>query len=249
MAEAIQFAEMGRAAAGESGTVKLGLTLGLLDAIMRLQAHHAIKYPGVTLECTDMRSGLQYEALRRREIDIGFLRSVPERARVVYEPLFLERFVVLLSESNPLSMRKALKLKELANEPVLLHHRHLGVVAYDKTLALYSAASVTPRIISFPAVHASQAAMMLVASGKAIAFGLESRLSRMYLAVDGVAVVPLNEPEATLEVRMAWRTGENSPKVLQLLDSARAVLQNPLAPTAEGDLTRRSPRVVAPKRA
>ena len=61
--------------------------------------------------------------------------------------------------------------------------------------------------------------------------------------------VPLNEPEATLEVRMAWRTGENSPKVLQLLDSARAVLQNQLAPTAEGDLTHRSPRVIAPKRA
>ena len=226
LAEATHFLELGKAASSETGTVRVGLTVGLLDAVIQLQGYHSARYPTVALECTDLVSDQQYEALRRRQIDIGFLRVVPECPRVEHEMLFLERFVVLLSRSNPLSLRRTLKLKDIAHEAVLLPHRHLAAIPYDKTLALYEAAGVTPRIISFPAIQISQAAMMLVALGKAIAFGLEGQFSRAYLASDEVAVVPLDEPDATLEVRMAWRSGEKNPAVLQLLDSARAAFRD-----------------------
>jgi DNA-binding transcriptional LysR family regulator len=247
VAESVHFMEIGRSAATQSGTIRIGLSIGLLDALMHLQSHHSAKYPAVTLEFTDMLSSEQYDALRRRKIDVGFLRVVGDCPRVEYERLFLERFVVLVSENNPLSTRRSLKLRDLAAEPVLLHQRDLATVPYDKTLALYAAAGIIPHIITFPAILTTQAAMMLVASGKAIAFGLESELSRMYLEADGVAVVPLDEPDATLEVRMAWRSGENAPSVLRLLDSARAALRD--APVQVGHRRiRHAPLSVASRR-
>jgi DNA-binding transcriptional LysR family regulator len=248
LAEATHFLELGRVASSESGVVRVGLTAGLLEAVMQLQSYHSARYPATTLECTDMLSDQQNEALRRRQIDVGFLRVVPDCPRVEYETLFLEKFVVLLSRTNPLSLRRTLKLRDLANESVLLHHRHLAATPYDKTLALYEAAGVTPRIISFPAIQMSQSAMMLVALGKAIAFGLEGHFSRAYLPTDEVAVVPLDEPDATLEVRIAWRTGEKSTAVLQLIDSARAVLRDQPATADRRPMPRKVSAVTAKRR-
>jgi hypothetical protein len=42
---------------------------------------------------------------------------------------------------------------------------------------------------------------------------------------DKVAVVPLNEPGATLDVQMAWRARENSPAILGFLKTVRYVFR------------------------
>ena len=66
----------------------------------------------------------------------------------------------------------------------------------------------------------------MVASGKAIFVGAGAIVNR---AVSGLelASVHLNEPEAKIEVYVAWRKREDAPAVQAFLDSVRRALRQP----------------------
>ena len=116
-----------------------------------------------------------------------------------------------------------MRLRQLAGEPLLLHDRNWAALAFDKILALYSAAGVTPSVVTLHAEPGDQASMLAVASGDGICLALRSPLSKSYVRVNGVAVVPLDEPDAALQVQVAWRKGEASHSVRQFLRSVREV--------------------------
>jgi DNA-binding transcriptional LysR family regulator len=69
-----------------------------------------------------------------------------------------------------------------------------------------------------------EAGAILVASGKAIFIGAGAIVTR---SVNGVetASVRLNEPEASIEVYMAWRKDEDSTAVVSFLESVRRVFR------------------------
>ena len=118
---------------------------------------------------------------------------------------------------------RSLRLKQLAEEPLLLHERSWAALAFDKILSLYAAAGVTPNVITLHAEPGEQASMLAVASDEGICLALRSPLSRSYVSVNGVVAVPLDEPDAALQVQVAWRRGEASHSVLQFLSSVREV--------------------------
>jgi hypothetical protein len=66
--------------------------------------------------------------------------------------------------------------------------------------------------------------MMLVASRQGYYIGIASPFTQTH-RTSGVAVVPLNEPNATLEVRIAWRREHMSVCVKEFLKSAREVFR------------------------
>ncbi len=71
---------------------------------------------------------------------------------------------------------------------------------------------------------------MVVASGKAIYLGVSSspRTGTTVchpLFEDQLAVVPLNEPSAELDLLVAWRVRENSPAILAFLKTVRYVFR------------------------
>ena len=129
--------------------------------------------------------------------------------RRVYDsqPLFEEHFIVLLADSHPLASRKSIQLSQLANDPLLLYDRDLGPSVYDKTLALFKAAGVQPHVVGAQPPPYAQGAMMLVASRQGYYLGIASPFTQTH-RVSGVAVVPLDEPDARLQVRIAWRRSD-----------------------------------------
>ena len=220
LAEATGFLDLAnRAKTGITNTLRVGMARGLCEAVNRIRVQLVEQCPGVTMEGTDMPSSSQYEALRHRIIDIGVLRHVADDPGIECQPLFEERFVVMVSEHNPLAKRKSLRLKQLAQDPLLLHDREWAALAHDKILALYVAAGVTPNIVTLHAVPGEQASMLAVASGEGICLALRSAISRSYVPVTGVAIVPLDEPDAQLRVQVAWRKGETSSTVLGFLQA------------------------------
>ena len=224
LAEANGFMELAdRAKTGITTTLRVGMARGLCETVNRIRLHLVARYPGAAIEGTDMPSSSQYAALRRRIIDIGVLRHVEDDPDIECQPLFEERFVVMVSEHNPLAKRKSLRLKQLARDPLLIHDREWAALAHDKILALYVAAGVTPNIVTLHAVPGEQASMLAVASGEGICLALQSPISRSYVPVSGVAIVPLDEPDADLQVQAAWRKGETSRTILQFLQSTREV--------------------------
>jgi DNA-binding transcriptional LysR family regulator len=138
------------------------------------------------------------------------------------EPLFEEAFVAIIAGTHALASRTSITLAQLASEPLLMYDRCLGPGVYDKTLALYQAAGIRPHIVGGQPPPYAQGAMMLVASGEGYYVGIASPFTQTHRA-SGVAVVPLDEPSARLDVRIAWRTGDASRTVREFVRSARAV--------------------------
>ena len=211
----------GRAKAGLANPLRVAMAPGMCEAVNRIRLHIVERSPDLIFEGVDMASSAQHDALRRRIMDVGLLRHVAEDPDVQSEPLFTERFVVMVSERHPLARHKSLHISQLANERLLLQDRDWASLAHDRILALFSAAGLTPRIVTLEAMPGNQAAMLSVVSGDVICFALRGAHSKSYQPLRGVAVVPLNEPNAEFEVQVAWRRGETSALVCDFLKSAR----------------------------
>ncbi|HXU21721.1 MAG TPA: LysR family transcriptional regulator [Verrucomicrobiae bacterium] len=213
---------------GEAGLVKIGIGLGLGEPISRVFIEHSKQFPSVELQYRDMFSSWQNKALHDGDIDVGFLRPLVDSVHLMTEVLFQENFVVHLSRTNPLAKRKALRIKDLAGETLLVPNRGGSTGLYDKTLELYAEAGVTPNIVhvSLDPVPHSDTQIVLLTCHKGI-FIMPDEVACRPAQGSEVVAVPLDEPNAKIDVHVAWRRGEKSTTVLGLVDSAIRVYSAP----------------------
>ena len=211
---------------GESGFVRVGIASGLGGVVSRVVDDHCRHYPAVNVECKDVFSSAQSSLLHEREIDVGFLRPPIDQVNLCCELLFEEEFTVVLPSNHRLARRKSVRLKEVANEPLIVFDRSFSSGLYDKILGLYSRQGLTPHFAVTHVEPHEEAGAIMVASGRAIYIGVGALVTR---SVDGISLasVKLNEAEARIEVYMAWRRDEDSPAVLSFLDATRRVLTCP----------------------
>jgi DNA-binding transcriptional LysR family regulator len=215
-------------ALGEEGTglVKVGMAPGLWQIVNHVRARHARHFRYVTIEAADLFSHEQAESLLHNQIDVGFSRDPVNSSRLWSEQMFDERLLVLLHAEHPLARRKALRLRDLTEDTLLLHDRSRSPVAYDRALGLYAAAKIAPKMMTIASLAYDQATLLLVASGRGISLAPEHTLNRSYGPSHAVAAVPLNEPGARIPISMVWRANERSATVLQFLQSAREVMKS-----------------------
>lgn len=210
-----------RARTVRADTLRVAMAPGLCEVVNRIRIHLIKTIPQLCIEGSDMSSAQQYAALRRRLVDVGLLRHVPDDAEIETEPLLVERFVVLVSEAHPLARKRTLKLTQLAGERLLLQDRDWAALTHDKILSMYAAAGVTPTVATREATPGNQASMLAVASGEAICLSSSGSFSRSYVPLNGLAAIPLDEPGAELHVQVAWRKAERSPVLCEFLKAAR----------------------------
>ena len=203
----------------EGGIVHIGVAAGLGGTFAPMFTAHEKLFPGVDIQCKDILSGHQSAALRNQIIDIGFLRPPIEPQHLMSEFLFQEGIVVLLPRSSPLAKQKTLRLKDIANETLLLQERHFSSGTYDKCLEMFRNVSISPKILQTQTGAHEEAGTMLVAAGKGI-FLIPASLAHRCAAKE-VMTLPLAEPYAVFEVHMAWRRQERSPLILELLRTIR----------------------------
>src|SRR5271155_1481032 len=209
---------------GESGVVRIGIASGLGGMVSRVVFEHRKRLPAIEIECRDVFSSLQNDSLRKGEIDIGFLRPPLDQLNLDCELLFEEEFVVVLPKTHKLAKRRFLRLKEVADEPLIIFDRNFSTGLYDKILGLYSRQGLTPHLTVTHAEAHEEAGAIMVASGKAIFMGAGAIVNRTGAGLDLVSI-RLGGPRAQIEVYMAWRKGEPSTAVHSFLNSARRVLR------------------------
>jgi DNA-binding transcriptional LysR family regulator len=209
---------------GETGTIKIGIASGLGGVVNRAVADYCRRFPAIEIECKDIFSTIQNEALRKHEIDVGFLRPPVDDVHLDAEMLFEEEFVVVLPKTHPKAKRRALRLSDVADEPLIIFDRSFSSGLYEKILDLYRRRGFTPHITLTHAEAHEEAGTIMVAAGKGIYIGVGAIVTR---AVSGVelAAIPLMEPEAKIEVYVARRKDESSTAVFAFLDSVRGVPQ------------------------
>jgi LysR family transcriptional regulator, benzoate and cis,cis-muconate-responsive activator of ben and cat genes len=223
---------------GEAGVIKIGIGLGLGEKISRVVVEHAKRFPAVEVSCSAIYSIFQSEALVDGTIDVGFLRP-PVRAELISEPLFEERFVIHVSKDSPLAKHKAIRLRDLAGESLLVPDCRPPVGIYDKTIELCAKAGVPIKIIhvSTDPVPHGDIQTILLASRKGISI-MPDESSCSPSAGSEVVAIPFDEPDAKVEVHVAWRRAERSPAVLAFLDSVRRVFHRATAAAASPSIER-----------
>jgi LysR family hca operon transcriptional activator len=214
-----------RAREASTRVVKVGIGFGLGEQVERVLVRHARLFPAVDVQSQNVPSTPQNTALKRFKIDIGFLRAPIDIEHLSSELLFKEPLFVLLPAMNPLAARKRLRLRQLTEMPLLLARRGLSNGLYDQILHLYKQADISPKVIHTPHTGPlEEAGCILVASNKGF-YIASGTFAKYPIYSKGVRAVRLDEPDATIEVHVAWRSDEKSKTVLDFLRSVRATFK------------------------
>jgi len=201
---------------GEDDRIRIGIGWGLWDVVNRLRVEFAKRRPDVTFEVKDVYcSDDCQEQLRNSTLDVVLTRPPFDETVLEVAPLYHERIQAVISDASPLAALKEVRLRDLADTPLLLWDRHISPALYDRVQELYQRAGIPAAMIATPGAGPfNPAGLMLVASGKGVYLCLGVPLTSPQPA-SGVAVLPVADPGATIEVCVATRRHEASPLISQ----------------------------------
>jgi len=134
-------------AEGQTGHVKIAFTgLAMATVLPGILREFSRKHPGIRIELNESPTSAQLAALQAGEISCGFFHPDAPTPALHTHVLLRERNGVLLPADHPLADKVDLKLRDLADTPFVLFPRTLNTGFYDRILAAFSRAGVTPRI-------------------------------------------------------------------------------------------------------
>jgi DNA-binding transcriptional LysR family regulator len=111
---------------GEVGRLRVGIVSSAMwGPIPKLLEEFQTKYPRVPWTLHELSPSMQYEALRAKQIDVGFWREPLldennlERDNLRQQLCFKEEVCIALHKQHPLAKRVSLELSDIASEPML----------------------------------------------------------------------------------------------------------------------------------
>jgi DNA-binding transcriptional LysR family regulator len=187
-----------RAARGQLGVLRIGFGIAsiqklLPDVLLRFRA----TLPDVELRLRDMSTPGQLAAIRRGDIDIGFVRLPVLDPAVATRTVLHERLTAVLAPDSPWRPRDG--LASLAREPFVTIGRATSASFYDHVVAVCRAAGFTPDIVQ----ETSELLTMvtLVRAGMGVALAPSSAALRR---PPGVRFKTIALPEAAWDIGLAW---------------------------------------------
>ncbi len=212
---------------GEVGRLRVGIVgSAMWGPIPSLLEEFQTKYPRVTWTLHELGPTLQYEALRAKQVDVGFWREPKldeddlRQDNLRQELCFRENVCVAINEHHPLAKQDAIELTDIANEPML-------TLALDKSafprylIQCCVKAGFQPTI--FQEASEPQTLLAMVGAGLGVAL-LPETTGR--IGWPGVVFLPIrtNPPSANLYV--TYTTLDDAPVVRAFLN-----ILNPTAQT------------------
>jgi DNA-binding transcriptional LysR family regulator len=198
---------------GEIGRLRIGFTEATLFSLAPdIVKIYRERHPQVELILSSRGTEANVEALRTRQIDVGFVYLPIREPSLSIHPLFEERYIAALPISHRLARQKQIALQSLANEPLIFYPRSLAPVLYANFIKYCDQAGFAPNIVQ--EAELAQTRLGLVAAGAGITFVLSDMQS---LSVKDVVYRPFAENFLTLQLALAWRQNESSPTVYELL--------------------------------
>jgi DNA-binding transcriptional LysR family regulator len=204
--------ELQRVARGEVGQLRIGFssTLPLTKLLRDVVADHRRSLPGVALNLREMHSQLQFDSLRRGELDVGLVRyneRAPEGIRL--EVLRRDPLRLVVPSSHRFARRKSVAIAECRDEAFIGFPGDAGTGTAPLLKRLCAEAGFEPNIAQEAREATTQ--IGLVAAGLGIAV-LPAPLEAV--RIKGVHYVALEGEGALLVMSAATRVGETSERVL-----------------------------------
>lgn len=139
--------EIKAVAAGEVGHIRVAFTgLAMSTVLPRILREFHQRHPRIRLELTESPTSAQLAALAAGEIACGFFHPDALTPTLHTRLLLRDRNGVLLPASHPLASRATLRLRDLADTPFVLFPRAHNPGFYDRILASFASAGISPRI-------------------------------------------------------------------------------------------------------
>ncbi len=192
--------ELRAVSGGEVGHVRIAFTgLAMATVLPGILREFHRRYPGIRLELNEMPTSAQLTALQAGEIACGFFHPDATTPGMKTHQLLREKNGVLLPADHALAARPTLRLRDLADTPFVLFPRTHNPGFYDRVLAAFARAGVTPRIAEEVWPRAN--GIGLVRSGLGATFMCPSEARTL---PPEVAFRPLDGPAPESRLVLGW---------------------------------------------
>jgi DNA-binding transcriptional LysR family regulator len=139
-----------RVGRGEKGSLRLGFSGSVMFTEMPASLRRfRERYPDIELQLHEMWTSAQMEALRDGALDIAFLRDGDTTDGVLPVTLIREPYIAVLPADHRLAKKRSFALADLRLEPFVLFPRHMGPLAYDRTIACCEGAGFRPDVVQY----------------------------------------------------------------------------------------------------
>ncbi|KAB3529844.1 LysR family transcriptional regulator [Alkaliphilus serpentinus] len=191
------------------------LKIGFLGYTERHFLPHLIRqfrrsYPKVDLHLNQFNHGTLIEALKAKELDIGFTLSfgIDNIGDLEGKRIFTETISVAMHQKHPLANKEILKLEELADERFIVLNRLESPQGFNKTLLMCSNSGFSPNIVREPRLI--NTVLLLVDAGMGIAIvpkslKLYSSPSLRFIDIDG--------EQTEDQLVAAWNKSNENPSI------------------------------------
>ncbi|QIG97436.1 MULTISPECIES: LysR substrate-binding domain-containing protein [unclassified Bradyrhizobium] len=221
-------ADTRRVGRGQAGKLAIGFVGSAMFAgLPDIVSSYRDAFPDVELVLDEMLAAEIAEALRRRRIDVGFVRpALLAEAGLAQRLILDEPYVAALPRAHPLAARSDIALAELSNDAFVLYPVRPEPSVTGLIVAACQDAGFTPRLAQ-EVLHL-QTAIGLIAAGVGVSLVPEAAARAQ--TGRGVAYVPLAAPSVMAPLTIAWRDEDVSPAVQRLLDIATRWRETAAAP-------------------
>jgi DNA-binding transcriptional LysR family regulator len=209
--------EARRAAAGEIGRIAIGYPSSVaFSGLPELLRAFRVRSPAVAISLRESPPQDQMNAIKRRDLDVGFIRGPTVDNELAFRTVRSEALVVAMTETHPLAVKKRIPLELLAREPFVSFPRARGPGFFDSLMRLCHDAGFAPNVVQ----EAPQLDLVsLVAAG----FGVAIMPSSVEAARrPGVVFRPIVGAPKT-QLLVAWRPDDTSPVLRDFLAVLREV--------------------------
>jgi LysR family hca operon transcriptional activator len=213
-----------KAARAEAGVMTIALVPGPEDKMFSTVFTRLLRnYPNLQIVLRSLTSPEQVTALKKGEINVGFLRGPIEDKDLGSKVIVREDVIVLLPARHALARQKRIPVRKLANVPLLHVSRNVAPALHDMINQVAADAGVTFRTIL--EMESLTAILNAVASG--LGFSLHGEYVRR-IAPKDVAVRELDaNPLPKLELVVAYRKDDKLPALAAFLDLLRKLHRLP----------------------
>jgi DNA-binding transcriptional LysR family regulator len=211
---------------GEEGTLSIGFFLwGAGGFFPRIIREYRARRPGIRLSLLEMHAHEQLAAMEDGRIDVGLTRPLnpPFDRRFRSELLYNDPVVVAVRPEHPFAGR-AVQLRELAEQPLVLCERKATPYLFDEFLAMCSLEGFLPQIVNTSSTWSG--VLTLVEAGEGVAL-VPSGVR--HLRTKGLSYCALEPDKLSLGLAVVWnpaREGVALRDFLALLGENRKRIQH-----------------------
>ena len=185
---------------GEAGTLRIGHASSSMHSVLpQILVTLRERFPNLKTLLIEASNRFEIEALRNRDIDLGFAPNMivpPDFESLV---IYRENFVLILPESHPLSIDTFQSIAQVANENFIIPPR-MASHGYVETIeAICQSAGFLPRVEQESGHSAT--VLRLVEAGLGVSIEPKSSLSAQNMRVK---YIELRDIPQKAEMKLIW---------------------------------------------